>query len=753
MTSTLVSPMPLSRRERIAFSAVIGLFAVLALAYSVVNPLFESPDEFNHYDFVRYLIDQRELPVQTQGKLTEYFEPPLYYAISSLVIGAVPAEPYSPQLNPFFGYDAYRFGVDNKILYIHSVQEAFPYHGTALAAHLLRGFSILLGTLSLVVCFQALREVFTRPAIALGAIAIIAFNPQFLLVSSSISNDNLIILLSVLMIWLALRIARSGMTARRTFIMAALTAAAVLTKLSAALLVLVLVAAMFIARTPWRKWISTLTIVAAVGLVLTGWWFLRNMMLYGEPTGIRMWQQIWGWQSVAVNLSGIGVVLQNLWTSYWGRFGWGQIVLPDGLYWALLVVGLLSLIGFIRNLYGWRVRSGSTSADAYPADADPRGLSILVITLGLVLAVSLWYGLVNPAGTAGRFWFPAMAPIGGLMFYGLRGIYRPRQAQLDKLFVGAAYGLMIALSLGSLIGVIAPAYTAPAQVSLDEVRRQTRSADIRFGEATILLGYVIDRDRVLPDDELQVTLCWQTLSSTETPLYFFIHLLGQDNSIVGQRSSLHGLGRYPSISWQAQSIFCDIVPVRVNVTAPAPAVYQVEVGVVDLLSGQRLTALSPAGLELRPALIAQIKVRSAVTASESIANPTEIVLGDQIDLVGSNAQPQPVRAGEIVTVSLVWRAERVPDANYTVFVHLRDSSGRTVSQADSPPQSGTYPTSFWDAGEVVADAHPISISPDLVSGDYTVVIGLYRLADGARLPITQGGSGDEITLPLVIQVR
>ncbi len=288
---------------------------------------------------------------------------------------------------------------------------------------------------------------------------------------------------------------------------------------------------------------------------------------------------------------------------------------------------------------------------------------------------------------------------------------------------------------------------------MDEVRRQTRSADIRFGDAAILLGYAIDHDRVLPGDELRVTLCWQTLSSTDAPLYFFIHLLGQDNSIVGQRSSLHGLGRYPSNNWQAQSIFCDNVPLRVNVTAPAPEVYQVEVGVVELLSGQRLTPVSPAGLELRPALIAQIKVRSVVTTNESIANPTEIVLGDQIDLIGSHAQPRPVRAGEIVTVSLVWRALREPDANYTVFVHLRDSFGRTISQADSPPQSGAYPTTFWDAGEVVADEHPIPVPADLASGDYTVVIGLYRLADGARLPITQGGAGDEITLPLVIQVR
>jgi hypothetical protein len=753
MISTVFLPMPLSRSERIAFSAVISLFAVLAIAYSVVNPLFESPDEFNHYDFVRYLIDRHELPVQTLGHLTEYFEPPLYYAISSLVIGGISTEPYTPQVNPFFGYEAYRFGVDNKALYIHSMQEAFPYRGTALAAHLLRGFSILLGVLSLTVGFQALREVFKRPAIALGSIAIIAFNPQFLLVSSSISNDNLIILLSVSMTWLAIRIAQSGITTRRTFMMAALTAAAVLTKLSAGVLVLVLLAAMLVAKTPWRKWLSTLVIAAAVGLVLTGWWFLRNLWLYGEPTGIRMWQQIWGWQSVAVKVSDIGVVLQNFWTSYWGRFGWGQIVLPDGVYWVLLIVGLFSLIGFIRNLYDWRVRHGAISPEVFLPDADSRGLGILAITLGLLLSISLWYGLVNPAGTAGRFWFPAMVPIGGLMFYGVRSIYRRHHAHIDKLFVGGAYGLMIALSLGSLVGVIAPAYATPAPVSLDEVHRQTRSSDIQFGDAAILLGYAIDHDRVLPGDEIQITLCWQALSATKVPLYFFIHLLGQNNSIIGQRSSLHGLGRYPSINWQPDYIFCDDVPVHIDLDTPAPKVYQVEVGMVDLVSRNRLTPFSPAKLELSPAIIGQVKIRLRQAITDSIPNQMSIALDQQIDLIGWKVEPAQITAGQSVSVTVYWQAQRIPSGDYTVFVHFRDAAEVTVAQADSPPQAGEYSTSFWDSGEVIRDEHVIQTPFDLAAGKYRIVLGLYRPAGGARLPITEGGVGNEITLPLVVLVH
>ncbi|HSD82458.1 MAG TPA: glycosyltransferase family 39 protein, partial [Anaerolineae bacterium] len=711
----------MKRTYRVGFILVLIGYVCLAVVYSLVNPLFESPDESNHYDFVRYLIAHHELPVQTLGKLTEYFEPPLYYAISAVLIGGVPVEAYTPRVNPFFGYEAYRFGIDNKALYIHSAQEAFPYQGTALAVHLLRGFSILLGALSLIVSFRALSEVFKRPAMALGAIAFIAFNPQFLLISSSVSNDNLIILLSVLMTWLAIRIAQSGITQQRTLIMAALAAAAVLTKLSAALLILVFLAALFVARTPWRKWLSTLTISGAAGLVLTGWWFLRNMGLYGEPTGIRMWQQIWGWENVAVSSSDLGVALQNLWTSYWGRFGWGQIVLPYEVYGILLIIGLLSLIGLARNLYAWRQRTHSPAGEVDLPDADPRGLGILLLTLGLVLGASIWYGLVNPAGTAGRFWFPAIMPLGGLMFYGLRGLYRPRQTQLDKWFIGGVYGSMIALGVGSLIGVIAPAYAAPAPVSLDEVRRQTRSVDIRFRDAAQLLGYALDRDRLTAGEELQVTLCWQTVQPTSADLYFFLHLLGANNTIVARRESLPGLGRYPSTQWAPNRIFCDNVPLHVEESTAGSKVYDLEVGLVDLASGSRLPAMNTAGVELQPAILRRIKVRTSQPGSAAPAGTAGVVqLGGQFRLIDSEVLPAAIKAGDTLSVTLVWQAVQVPVADYTVFVHVRDAGDHTVAQADRPPQAGAYPTSFWDVDETVVDEHLLPLPAALPAGDYTV---------------------------------
>ena len=121
--------------------------------------------------------------------------------------------------------------------------------------------------------------------------------------------------------------------------------------------------------------------------------------------------------------------------------------------------------------------------------------------------------------------------------------------------------------------------------------------------------------------------------------------------------------------------------------------------------------------------------------------------------MGSEIAPSLIKAGDAVSVTLIWRAVQIPTADYTVFVHLRDASGHIVAQADSPPQAGTYPTSFWDAGETVVDDHTIAVPDNLPVGDYTVAVGLYRPDTGERLSITQSSGESEIALPQTVRVR
>jgi hypothetical protein len=86
-------------------------------------------------------------------------------------------------------------------------------------------------------------------------------------------------------------------------------------------------------------------------------------------------------------------------------------------------------------------------------------------------------------------------------------------------------------------------------------------------------------------------------------------------------------------------------------------------------------------------------------------------------------------------VTLYWEASAPAAEDYQVFVHAVDASGQPVVQGDSGPLDGRYPTSQWRTDTLIEDPHLIPLG-DLADGEYRVLVGLYRLADGARLPVT-----------------
>jgi 4-amino-4-deoxy-L-arabinose transferase-like glycosyltransferase len=94
------------------------------------------------------------------------------------------------------------------------------------------------------------------------------------------------------------------------------------------------------------------------------------------------------------------------------------------------------------------------------------------------------------------------------------------------------------------------------------------------------------------------------------------------------------------------------------------------------------------------------------------------------------------KPGETVNLTFYWQADRPVTDNYKVFVHLLDSKGTTVAQRDTPPLTGSYPTSQWRQGELVIDPAPLAVPASLPPGDYTLEIGLYQETTMARLPVT-----------------
>src|SRR5215472_5246677 len=76
--------------------ATLGLIllghAALSLLFNYVTPVFEGPDEPNHYLYVRYLQLEHALPVQGLVRdAVRAHHPPAYFALDALLTALVPA--------------------------------------------------------------------------------------------------------------------------------------------------------------------------------------------------------------------------------------------------------------------------------------------------------------------------------------------------------------------------------------------------------------------------------------------------------------------------------------------------------------------------------------------------------------------------------------------------------------------------------------------------------------------------------------
>jgi len=107
-----------------------------------------------------------------------------------------------------------------------------------------------------------------------------------------------------------------------------------------------------------------------------------------------------------------------------------------------------------------------------------------------------------------------------------------------------------------------------------------------------------------------------------------------------------------------------------------------------------------------------------------------------------------VEGGSTLHATFYWQAVDVPDGDYAVTVRLIDASGYVwLERRRRHPVGGTYPTSRWKPGEVVADAYELVLPPSLSSGEYRLqaTIGVPFAERGLR---DRSGS-DELTCAVI----
>lgn len=561
----------------------------LALALGVFNPLFEMPDEAGHFLYVRYLLAYRRLPVQGHAfDAPRAHHPPGYYLLGAWLTAAVdlPGSPDAIQtrINPHFGFRLGEPGHDNKAAFIHhGPDERWPYQGQALAVHLLRALSAGFSLFAVWLTYLTAREL--QPAhesLALLAAGLVAFNLMVLFMSGQVNNDTAGLAGGAAVSYMLVRAIRQGFSARRWLGVGLVLALSLLFKSS----VLSLVAPVVVTL-GWEAWRRRSWAVLLVGglswvgpiLLLMGWWFGRNYMLYGDVTantavlwvsGLAPPDGRWAQALLGVPgflkglLGGLMVVPTAIW-------------LPDGFYWAAAGLMRVAVAGLTRLAF----RKWPSVVRLTPA-IWPWMMLGLMVAGGLASAVAVMW--VGRSIWFGRYLFPVFTPLVVLVAAGWLNWSGPR---LRPLWAGGLVALNLSVALYGWVGLLIPTYRIPPTPSVVELRAMT-PLEATIGEVARVLGYRLDKDTVRGGEVLAVTVYWQALAQTETPYSVFIHLYEPSVGSLGQRDTYPGLGNYATIAWDAGRTFVDTYRLYLADDLPAVAEAHIVLGLYDEQTGQRL---------------------------------------------------------------------------------------------------------------------------------------------------------------------
>lgn len=394
----------------------------LGTAFLMVTPLWEAPDEPYHFANIVYVRKwglytmshaASELPHELRG---ESSQPPLYYLIASAasrVLGRPDEVEFAPIEEADCWGEAWRF--------CNFGDESFPRGLRALGLAFLLVGAVLLA--------RACRLAYPGDTHLPGtAVAMLWAVPQVLFIGTTISNDSLALAMGglIFMLWVQQWRAPSWW---RIAVLGIVAPCALGVKLNLAPLVVagaILSAAVGKGRVGAR--LLRVLIYVGPGLLILAAAFLavpdalsRVSHVVGARLGVR-----------AVRLRPM-IMLPLVWESFWGRFGWMNVTVHEGVrlaYWSF-TVALVMGVGFTLR----RVR-------------DVRAAALIAVLLVVIAIVALVGDLTHSGQGQGRHLFPAVAAMSFLGALGIRGYLSAAGSRAVAWLAtigGALYVLMVVM--------------------------------------------------------------------------------------------------------------------------------------------------------------------------------------------------------------------------------------------------------------------------------------------------------------------
>jgi len=719
---------------------ILIVHILVGMVYSVVVPPWEAHDEWAHYKYAEYLARNWRLPPPGQRLTTLYrydeaTQPPLYYAMVAPAIALVaPQDGLKPVPNPYADEGTGESGVN---FAIHDPTGDFPYRGTVLALHLARLVSVCISALGLWPVYLLGQWLFPRrPAVALTAMAVQAFSPQYLFIGAVVTNDVLVTALAGWVIYLAIRVTLGPASWRPALALGVLVGLSLITKYnSLALLPLVAVAwgaaLVRLYRTGHRRQVWGLGAVALGGvLVVAGWWFRYSLLAYGrlvtrDPGSLQLLMRRLERPSTFLTRVGWDLLPRGLryaFNTFWASFGWGNVGADR---WFYVLMAVLCGLG-VAGLVWWFLRGRGTGRQRW-------GVVLLLLAVASIVALPAFREVLRKSTLLrGRYVLPALPAVALLLAVGWVASW-PRQVRRGLALALAI--LMVVLGLAAPWVWIAPAYAAPDSITEAEIPEWAERPGLRFGDIAELVGFETWPAKTAPGKALAVTLYWRVLAQSPENYTLGVHVLGCGQESCGARNLYPGWGNYATSVWQPGTLFRETYWVRLADECQVPCLGRALVAFfVDDDTQVHLPVYDADGQPVGDrAILGRFKIAAPGVGQVEPPPARWGRVGEAFALTDLSLDRERTLSWPPLEVEFTWGVLAPGGQDYTVFLHLLDEDGEWVAGSDGPPRGGEYPTGLWEPGEVITDVRTLPLD-GVAPGRYQLVAGMYAPDTLQRLP-------------------
>ncbi len=308
-------------------------------------------------------------------------------------------------------------------------------------------------------------------------------------------------------------------------------------------------------------------------------------------------------------------------------------------------------------------------------------------------------------------------------------------------------------------------YVMPPGVRFSKEPQIEHPLTVNFEDRVQLLGYTVSEGKATTR-ELEVIFYWQALEGLADDYKVSLRVRDEAGHEWGGYDGRPTGLLYPTFRWPVGEKLFGQLFIAPHVATP-PGEYELQVSLYSDVNLVGLDILDPQGTPMGTSasfgIVELSKGQAASLAEVQPPHSMQADFGQGLELVGYDVSADRVQPGDALHLSLYWHALSSLVGDYVFLVQLYDAGGNPMEEGISGPEvvacvapqgstlagstyhpaNRSYPTSLWQAGEVVRGQYDYTVPIQAAPGQARLRLTLLHCLDGL-LPVSSSSLDTDI---------